>query len=239
MAILHFFRTPALSESDNRRLIERFRARTGRELRGIDTEFCFNLGASRALDERELRTLTWLLSETFETESFSSRSFLHVRALQSDSTATEIVEVGPRMTFTTAWSTNAVSICHACGIPAVSRLERSRRFLLELDAPLTETERYSFLELIHDRMTECEYPEPLDSFAAGVEPEPVRTIPLLAEGMPALEHVNREMGLAFDQWDLDYYLSLFRDRIGRDPTDVELFDMAQSNSEHSRHWFFK
>ena len=24
----------------------------------------------------------------------------------------------------------------------------------------------------------------------------------------------------------------------RDPTDVELFDIAQSNSEHSRHWFF-
>ena len=24
----------------------------------------------------------------------------------------------------------------------------------------------------------------------------------------------------------------------RDPTNVELFDMAQSNSEHSRHWFF-
>lgn len=25
----------------------------------------------------------------------------------------------------------------------------------------------------------------------------------------------------------------------RDPTNVELFDIAQSNSEHSRHWFFK
>jgi phosphoribosylformylglycinamidine synthase len=26
--------------------------------------------------------------------------------------------------------------------------------------------------------------------------------------------------------------------MGRDPTDCEVFDMAQSNSEHSRHWFF-
>jgi phosphoribosylformylglycinamidine synthase len=26
--------------------------------------------------------------------------------------------------------------------------------------------------------------------------------------------------------------------MGRDPTDVECFDMGQSNSEHSRHWFF-
>ena len=29
----------------------------------------------------------------------------------------------------------------------------------------------------------------------------------------------------------DYYTALFRDDIGRDPTSVELFDMAQSNSE--------
>jgi phosphoribosylformylglycinamidine synthase len=27
--------------------------------------------------------------------------------------------------------------------------------------------------------------------------------------------------------------------MGRDPTNVELFDIAQSNSEHSRHWFFR
>lgn len=46
------------------------------------------------------------------------------------------------------------------------------------------------------------------------------------------------MGLAFDEWDLDYYTKLFQD-MGRDPTNVELFDIAQSNSEHSRHWFFK
>lgn len=47
------------------------------------------------------------------------------------------------------------------------------------------------------------------------------------------------MGLAFDDWDLDYYTNLFRDDMGRDPTNVELFDIAQSNSEHSRHWFFR
>lgn len=34
------------------------------------------------------------------------------------------------------------------------------------------------------------------------------------------------MGLAFDDWDLDYYTRLFKD-MGRDPTNVELFDIAQ------------
>ena len=30
----------------------------------------------------------------------------------------------------------------------------------------------------------------------------------------------------------------FKKKLKRDPTDVECFDMGQSNSEHSRHWFF-
>ncbi|XP_054646459.1 phosphoribosylformylglycinamidine synthase isoform X2 [Dunckerocampus dactyliophorus] len=45
-------------------------------------------------------------------------------------------------------------------------------------------------------------------------------------------------GLAFDSWDLDFYTSMFQ-RIQRNPTSVECFDLAQSNSEHSRHWFFR
>ena len=28
-------------------------------------------------------------------------------------------------------------------------------------------------------------------------------------------------------------------QMGRDPTNVEIFDLSQSNSEHSRHWFFR
>jgi phosphoribosylformylglycinamidine synthase len=68
----------------------------------------------------------------------------------------------------------------------------------------------------------------------------------------ALRKVSDELGLSFDDWDVvsaylvaclltrpsqDYYNALFVE-MGRDPTDVELFDLAQSNSEHSRHWFF-
>lgn len=46
-------------------------------------------------------------------------------------------------------------------------------------------------------------------------------------------------GLAFDDWDLDFYTELFLQKLKRNPTSVECFDLAQSNSEHSRHWFFK
>jgi len=42
--------------------------------------------------------------------------------------------------------------------------------------------------------------------------------------------VNAKMGMGFDD-------DLFKEKLGRDPTDVECFDMGLSNSEHLRHWF--
>ena len=175
--------------------------------------------------------LTWLLSETFHPEGFAPESFLSGNG--------PVLEVGPRMNFTTAWSTNAVGICHACGLEKILRIERSRRFLLERDPSLDQNEVELFLSQVHDRMTETQYLESLTSFETGMIPDKVFTIPVLEEGRGALERVNRELGLAFDEWDLEYYTDLFVNRIGRNPTSVEAFDIAQSNSEHSRHWFFK
>jgi len=145
------------------------------------------------------------------------------------------------MNFTTAWSTNAVSVCHSCGLKMISRIERSRRYLLLLDGPSTMSHelRASFLSLVHDRMTECPYPEPLTTFETGIKPEPVRMVPLREQGRQALVEINRKMGLGLDDWDLDYYTNLFVNDIKRDPTNVECFDLSQSNSEHSRHWFFR
>ncbi|MBI5408434.1 MAG: phosphoribosylformylglycinamidine synthase, partial [Nitrospirae bacterium] len=163
------------------------------------------------------------------------------------------------MNFTTAWSTNAVSVCHACGLKKIKRLERSRRyqFIINQSAdnppipPFAKGGEGGFVpdfisllvtrhsSLFYDRMTECPYPEPLQTFEPGVKPKPVYTIPLIEEGKPALEKINREMGLGLDEWDLNYYYNLFVKDIGRNPTNVECFDLSQSNSEHSRHWFFK
>lgn len=104
----------------------------------------------------------------------------------------------------------------------------------------------TLVEILGDRMTQCRYTKenlPLKTFD---EQLPKKTkaddwylVPVLREGRLALEEVNRELGLSFDKWDLEFYLHLFKNVLGRDPTSVELFDLAQSNSEHSRHWFFK
>ena len=88
-------------------------------------------------------------------------------------------------------------------------------------------------------MTECLYPETLRTFGTGIRPEPFYVVPLIEEGPPALKKINAEMGLGLDDWDLEYYYNLFVKDLKRNPTNVECFDLSQSNSEHSRHWFFR
>ncbi len=232
MKLRHYYRYPGLSEEQQDTLLRTVQREISPDIKAIHTEYCFNID-SAPLDEKEEQMLRWLLCETFIPEGLGPCSFLEGRS------SSRALEVGPRLTFNTAWCTNAVSICRACGLEKVSKIERSRRYQLEPSAPLTADQEKAFLELVHDRMTECVYPEPLQTFETGTEPEPVFTIPVLEKGRAALEKINAEAGLAFDEWDLDYYTDLFSRVIGRDPTNVECFDIAQSNSEHSRHWFFK
>ena len=204
----------------------------------VATEQCFNVEVTSPLTAQELETLKWLLRETFEPDQFAEATQL---GGGGSSKKSAIVEVGPRLAFQSAWSTNAVGVCKNCGLEKVTRLERSRRFeLIGVDGSSSSSDavKLAFASLVHDRMTECVYDVPLATFATDATPEEVYTVPVLAEGRAALEKVDKEMGLAFDEEDFDYYLTLFRDDIGRDPTNVELFDMGQSNSEHSRHWFF-
>jgi phosphoribosylformylglycinamidine synthase len=231
MIIVRLYRTPGLSTVEQHHALATAR-RLGLEIATLATEHCFYVASSHPLDPEQLATLRWLLAETFEPDRFGGQSFLSA----ADG---EILEVGPRMSFSTAWSTNAVSVCHACGLEPVRRIERSRRFLVPRSAPMTADQRRAFLASVHDRMTECPYHQPLTGFDVGVEPRPVTHVPVLEEGRSALERINSELGLAFDDWDLATYTELFRERLRRNPTDVECFDIAQSNSEHSRHWFFK
>ena len=191
-----------------------------------DFEYCFNVETSAPLTAEELRILRWLLAETFELEHFGEKSFLKP--------ARNVVEVGPRLDFDTAYSTNAVAICHACGVEKVTRVERSRRYLLP-----AEIDRADFTARNHDRMTECPYLQPLKSFVTKAVPEKVYGVPVMSGGIDELRKFNRQNGLGMDEWDLEFYLNLFTKILRRNPTNVELFMLGNNNSEHSRHWFFK
>ncbi|PRP85385.1 phosphoribosylformylglycinamidine synthase [Planoprotostelium fungivorum] len=220
MTIQRAFRRPGVATFVRDNLAAR--VKSGIEL--VDTEQCFYIEAQNELTAAQWEVLSWLLSETFEPEGFS--------------VGTSLLQVGPRLSFSTAWSTNAVSICHACGLKDVVRVERSIRYLLRSSSEMTTEQTEAFLNLVQDRMTEAHYTEPLQSFETGAKPQPVRRIEILERGRVALDEINDEMGLAFDEHDMEMYINLFKE-LGRNPTNVELFDLAQSNSEHSRHWYFR
>jgi phosphoribosylformylglycinamidine synthase len=42
-------------------------------------------------------------------------------------------------------------------------------------------------------------------------------------------NIHEISGLGFDEWDLEFYTQMFRNELKRDPTDVECFDLGQSN----------
>ncbi|KAG1363665.1 hypothetical protein COCNU_11G004920 [Cocos nucifera] len=195
-------------------LLRKVQAKISDQIIDIKTELCFNIGLSGVLSSGKLTILQWLLQETYEPENLQTESFLEKEVCKGEFAV--LVEVGPRMSFTTAWSANAVSICQACSLTEVTRMERSRRYPLYLKAgsnPLDEGQINDFAAMVHDRMPECVYPHKLISFRTNAVPEAVSVVPVIERGREALEEINLKMGLTFDEQDLQYYTRLFRDDV--------------------------
>ena len=192
--------------------------------RKIDEEraYCFNFESTGNLTKEEMTCLRLILADGFLLNSVSQTP-----VLQGD----RVVEVGPRLNFATAWSSNMVSICKATGLDMITRVERSRRYLV----PETE-DMQDFINSHHDRMTECHYPAPLTTFLTGVVPEPVYEVDLKTKGPDGL---NELPGISMDEWDRNLYYDYFVNQQHRNPTIVEIMDLNNANSEHSRHGFFK
>jgi phosphoribosylformylglycinamidine synthase len=216
----------------------------------LSTETCFyiELDEGHQLSAQGEKTLLWILTLPFDEQNISKKSFLEDKSAQEPGRQYITLEIGPRLNFSTAWSTNAVSICHSVGLIQVKRIEESLRYLVGIDpnggnktAPIGYDAELSksLASVLHDKMTQCIYEQPLESFDVHIQPSEWFEVDLLSKGRSALEKVNKDLGLAFDDWDLDYYSKLFSDHLKRNPTSVECFDLAQSNSEHSRHWFFR
>jgi phosphoribosylformylglycinamidine synthase len=184
--------------------------------------YCFNVESNRDLNQEEMIRLRLILAEGLLVETVQVEPVL---------SGDRVVEVGPRMNFATAWSSNMVSICLATGLNMVTRVERSRRYLVAEGENLQE-----FIENNHDRMTECHYPAPLTTFVTGVVPEAVYEVDLKSKGPDGL---NELPGISMDEWDRNLYYDYFVNQQKRNPTIVEIMDLNNANSEHSRHGFFK
>ena len=183
-------------------------------------ECCFNVEVSEQLTDAELVTLYEMLSPGLEVIRVSS--FPNLDILEGKG-----VEIGPLMNFETAFSTNVVSACVNAGIENILRVEKSVRYVTtDIDSVVAEQ---------CDRMTQGVYETPIESFSLEKSVEEVQTIPLIEDGIEAFDTVE---GLSFSDQDKCIYYDIFVNKEGRNPTNVELFDLLNSNCEHSRHGWF-
>ncbi|WP_413726993.1 phosphoribosylformylglycinamidine synthase [Sodalis sp. RH16] len=146
--------------------------------------------------------------------------------------------VTPRPGTLSPWSSKATDIAHNCGLPQVKRLERGLAFYIQ-GSTLTEEQWRQLGALLHDRMMETVFDkyEQAAALFSHQTPAPVGEVAMLVEGRPALERANHQLGLALADDEIDYLQEAFT-RLGRNPTDVELYMFAQANSEHCRHKIF-
>lgn len=177
------------------------------------TEYCFNIETKARLDEKELLRLKLLLCDGFVLETINEKSQL----------TENVIEIGPRLNVETSWSSNMVSICQSTNLSKVTRIERSHRVL-------TTKEKQSF-----DKMTEEIYSKPLTSFETNKKPKALKTIPLMENGVDELKKVEIA---AFDDFERQLIYDYFVKVEKRNPTEAELLDYANANSEHCRHWLF-
>ncbi|CAH0560242.1 unnamed protein product [Brassicogethes aeneus] len=236
-SILRLYRAPGCTEAKKNEILNKLKGECP-EIKSLETEECFHVEVTKSLSNEEKNILKWVLQNPHQPQSLNSANFLKKTA------ATQLlIEVGPRFNFSTSNSTNAVSICNNLGLKQVTRLEVSRRYLLTITGKITSDLETKLVGLLHDKMTECRYtPEniPKKSFNEKLtKKENIYPVDILGKGPAALKALDKELGLAFDEADLKYYTNLFKNVLKRNPTNVECFDLAQSNSEHSRHWFFK
>jgi phosphoribosylformylglycinamidine synthase len=188
---------------------------------GEGVEHCYYIASRTVLTGDELRIVQGLLAEGFQLDTVTERSQLPDDA---------ILEIGPRINIETPWSTNMVAICHASGLKNIVRLEFSRRHVIDNDRSADD-----IIDTHCDRMQEMVYEEPLRSFDTGIVPEDVYDVDMISGGPDALVGIP---GISMDQWDREFYYDYFVVQKNRNPTIVEIMDLNNANSEHSRHGFF-
>jgi phosphoribosylformylglycinamidine synthase len=143
--------------------------------------------------------------------------------------------VVPRIGTISPFSSKATDIAHLCGLTSVVRIERGIHWTFAGHVQDQE----ALAQAIHDRMTETVLSrvEDAEALFSHHTPKPLATVELRALGKPALVEANRAMGLSLSDDEIDYLVEAY-EKLGRDPTDVELMMFAQANSEHCRHKIF-
>ncbi|HAF01201.1 MAG TPA: phosphoribosylformylglycinamidine synthase [Methylophilaceae bacterium] len=193
----------------------------------IYAEFVHFAFCEQALNETDKNTLTQILTYRPKTQTESPRG--------------ELFLVIPRIGTISPWASRATDIANNCGLKNVLRIERGIVYYVTTKngQALSETEKAAFRAVIHDRMTEAVVYalQDAEKLYHHADPKPLNSIDIIQGGKAALEAANDDMGLALSPDEVDYLLDNYN-KMGRNPTDVELMMFAQANSEHCRHKIF-
>ncbi len=214
----------ALSAFRRERLLAELRAAVPR-ITGIEARYVHYVDTARPLTEAESAVLAELLRYGPGHEAGTGDA--------------PVLWVVPRLGTISPWSSKATDIARSCGLDAVRRCERGVAWSFQAGGPLAAAEVGALAPLVHDRMTESALLRPVqaaDLFGTRT-PRRLARVPLLAEGLAALEAANQSLGLALSADEISYLAGHFT-AMGRDPTDAELMMFAQANSEHCRHKIF-
>ena len=177
-------------------------------------EDCYNILLDKPLEDDKLNNLLNILY----------KDNCYVPYKKSLYKPNEIVEYGFKLNFESPWSTHMRTILKNSKIDNILRIEKTKRVL----SKNWSVEKNNFDNILHKK-----YLSPIESFDSNVYALQTELV-----NINNLEKVNEDMGLSMDEKDIEYYKELFKNQYKRNPTNVELFDLSQSNSEHSRHWFF-
>ncbi|MDP7608684.1 MAG: phosphoribosylformylglycinamidine synthase, partial [Candidatus Marinimicrobia bacterium] len=191
----------------------------------IGARYTHFVDSIKPLNEKELNTLRLLL--------------LYGPDWDMGSDEGEKIIVIPRIGTISPWSSKATDIALLCGLSSIQRLERGVIYTISYKNGAQRKDLSCLSEPLHDRMTQTMIFNEKDAnvLFQVQKPKELSSIPVLSEGLVALERANAELGLALSKQEMEYLIGNF-EKINRDPTDVELMMFGQVNSEHCRHKVF-
>src|SRR5262245_23082072 len=193
---------------------------------GLSSQFVHFVDVERALDAAETGLLGKLLTYGPRVEGDAGGS------------GGEEIIVVPRAGTISSWSSKATDIAQVCGLGSVRRIERGISYRITASQPLGRERLQKLIAPLFDRMTEMVLFSANDAekLFEHTQPKQLDRVSISA-GRDALVRANKDLGLALSGDEIDYLLENFQ-KLGRDPSDVELMMFAQANSEHCRHKIF-
>ena len=216
--------SPALSGFRHRKLFDELSNKI-QKVTSLSSHYIHFIDTATELDEGEQAVLEQLLRYGPARADESARGSLFL--------------VTPRPGTISPWSSKATDIAHNCGLDKIRRIERGIAYHIDHQGVLSDAEREQIHRCLHDRMTETVMHslEQAESLFQHSEPAPGSEVDVLGGGAQALQHANRELGLALSEDEIDYLVAHFC-AVQRNPSDAELMMFAQANSEHCRHKIF-